>query len=1488
MKRQWEAERQRVEPTGTAGAVVEQAAPLHPRIIKCRLTREGAAHALGALSLLMAVLPALLNGIVGVAAAETTTPGAAEEAGATGKTETYLAQLRMAVPWSWLEQEFRRQRSFPALARSRQLVAKGQYDEAVTELEGYLASDPEDLGIRFESLVLAINLKRYRAAIGAADRILDAVPGFAPALFYRGLARAALEENKDALPDLAAAADSGALASDDARYARRSLAVAAVASPMPSEAFALLERAAATPTADAALIIARGQLLERLGRTADAAVAYDNAAKRTGNTDDKRAAWVFGAELALKRDDLAGALSRSQAAWKLTPGNPEAAAVLVEAASRLGRSDLVEAVERIANAAGTADRATREAVANALFRLGRHQQAAARFDELAGTAVSPAEEYRLRRAAGFAAQKANDAPWALFELQQAAGINPEPEALSAAAEAALEAGRLDVAATDLRRLADAGEGQDRAQALSRLSIVEERGGHFGEALAALDQVPADQRDAEAERRSAILAVKAGNRDAAVMHAERLAGLERTQANLRALGEAQLEAGRAGLAAETFVRALEAEPEDDPSLREMLANALAAAGQPERAAKEFDALAARAKWPADQYRLRVAAGFSALKAGESERALTAFRQAEELDRLAAKAPQPADEYRLRLAAGFAALKADDSDRALAAFRQAVEIEATRKSLGAAAETALRAGQLAEAAGYLERLAAADRDLLASAQHLERLSVVYEMLGRTQEAAGVLVRLPKAAQSKPEIIRRKAVLAQKLGDRKALLAYIREQAAVEPSEDNLAALADAQVAAGQVNAALATFEALRANQSLPAERRARYTERLANLELARGNPSKAQALFAQSYQLSPDHPPQRLAQGAESAIAAKDWEQAARLYRALAGDERIARKTRADYAARLGLALANLSRDEEALAAFDKALQLGGATPSLHENRGAALMRLGRAAAALSDFRAAYDAGPRADLALSLGYAHQAAHQPGLAIVFLRRALADPQALSAAQRRKANAALGYAYSETEQYAQAAGCFEKALGASARPSCAAGNHEPSTQERLTLSLALARSYRLAGQPQKALDVLEPLVAASWDSAALEADYHDEVARDEDALGRQARALTALKRAVALEPTAERRFRLGRLADRLGDHEEARSELQAAVAAEPGNAEYKAALAYTLRRAGELAEAARLLSEVLAAEPRRYALHEDLGYIYLGLGENEKAIKQFKWAIDNRQLYPAETSEERTTTERKMEALRDTISSVEPHWTALAYSNLCLSGNYCSRRTTNLGSLISANQGGIEIGYQPPEIGYVDGRTFQGFARTYFNYDPGTIDPQGKSFQGGVGIRYKPLPDYNLVLSGERLFKLGSNAQNNWLARAAFSTSTGYAGYIVEPTAGRPRYSLFYVDLAGTLTSPHQYLTYLDAREGLNFGLADRLVGSPFAYTIFRGNYGVGANTSAEAGLGFSLRGFLGGDEYHAPPVALEVLPRLGYTVYDSLAPTSVVFSITLVARF
>src|SRR5260370_2894783 len=219
--------------------------------------RRGAHH----LCIFQAALPLLAVSFLIIATSTSSLATAASAATSipedtpTGDTDAYLARLRSALPQSWLQREFQRQRSFPAFARSRQLVAKGQYEEAFQELEAYLASDSDDLVIQFGYLVLASDLKRYRAAIGAADRILAALPDFAPALFYRGLARAALGDHKEALPDLAAAGASNMLGSADSRYARRSLRTAAVASPATADTLAFLDRAGAHPCATATLLI---------------------------------------------------------------------------------------------------------------------------------------------------------------------------------------------------------------------------------------------------------------------------------------------------------------------------------------------------------------------------------------------------------------------------------------------------------------------------------------------------------------------------------------------------------------------------------------------------------------------------------------------------------------------------------------------------------------------------------------------------------------------------------------------------------------------------------------------------------------------------------------------------------------------------------------------------------------------------------------------------------------------------------------------------------------------------------------------------------------------------------------------------------------------------------------------------------------------------------------------------------------------------------
>src|SRR5947209_4182195 len=120
--------------------------------------------------LFLAVLFLLLaNSNPSLAAAARAATSITDNTSTTGDTDAYLDQLRKVLPQSWLQREFQRQRSFPAFARSRQLVAKGQYEEAFQELETYLASDPEDLVIQFGYLILASDLKRHRAAIGAAD-----------------------------------------------------------------------------------------------------------------------------------------------------------------------------------------------------------------------------------------------------------------------------------------------------------------------------------------------------------------------------------------------------------------------------------------------------------------------------------------------------------------------------------------------------------------------------------------------------------------------------------------------------------------------------------------------------------------------------------------------------------------------------------------------------------------------------------------------------------------------------------------------------------------------------------------------------------------------------------------------------------------------------------------------------------------------------------------------------------------------------------------------------------------------------------------------------------------------------------------------------------------------------------------------------------------------------------------------------------------------
>jgi hypothetical protein len=97
---------------------------------------------------------------------------------------------------------------------------------------------------------------------------------------------------------------------------------------------------------------------------------------------------------------------------------------------------------------------------------------------------------------------------------------------------------------------------------------------------------------------------------------------------------------------------------------------------------------------------------------------------------------------------------------------------------------------------------------------------------------------------------------------------------------------------------------------------------------------------------------------------------------------------------------------------------------------------------------------------------------------------------------------------------------------------------------------------------------------------------------------------------------------------------------------------------------------------------------------------------------------------------------------------------------------------QGGTELYWQPPKIGYDQGRVFQIFAREYATlYDHSGGITGLPTLQWSVGARYKPLSSQNLVLTVEKLMRGGHYAYDDWLFRVGYSIDDGIDLHPVKP---------------------------------------------------------------------------------------------------------------------
>jgi tetratricopeptide (TPR) repeat protein len=330
-------------------------------------------------------------------------------------------------------------------------------------------------------------------------------------------------------------------------------------------------------------------------------------------------------------------------------------------------------------------------------------------------------------------------------------------------------------------------------------------------------------------------------------------------------------------------------------------------------------------------------------------------------------------------------------------------------------------------------------------------------------------------------------------------------------------------------------------------------------------------------------------------------------------------------RFGLLAARDGRFEESLAALTKATELEPDNSSFHTNLGGALRRLGRFEESLVAHERAVELDPKEP---------RARNRYGAALGMVGRA---DEALESFHRAielepengEFHSNLGVQLARMNRPEDALAALERAV-----------ELMPSSAIPL---LNLGHALRQADRTEEAIDVYRRAIEVAPDNA----DFHNSLSRALDHLGRYEEALEAQRQAVALQPgdvslLGGLGHALGRLKryeealealseaaelepddpgiirnraaalSNLGRVEEALELFTRAVELRPDDPEYRAQLGGTLRRLGRIEEALDVLERAHEVDPGDPNINEALGVALVDAGRAEDGLPFFDRAAE------------------------------------------------------------------------------------------------------------------------------------------------------------------------------------------------------------------------------------------------------------------------------------
>lgn len=282
---------------------------------------------------------------------------------------------------------------------------------------------------------------------------------------------------------------------------------------------------------------------------------------------------------------------------------------------------------------------------------------------------------------------------------------------------------------------------------------------------------------------------------------------------------------------------------------------------------------------------------------------------------------------------------------------------------------------------------------------------------------------------------------------------------------------------------------------------------------------------------------------------------------------------------------------------------------------------------------------------------------------------------------------------------------------------------------------------------------------------------------------------------------------------------------------------LGYQAYARQDFKSAIQYFEQALRLTPHHPKITLQLAYAHKKMAHNKEAVHYFIAAID--QMNPKDVPF----------TLRREVEQLENQFDMTGY---VIFRDNSSRSRFVAGPDLTRSQMGLEVSYQPPGIGYRNGRKLQVYSRLLSSTEVNSLTPVPDSLQGGIGIRWKPLSEKNLILSTERLIKVGDFARNDWMIRAGFSHD-----YNSDYQADKNQWWSYSIYLDAALINPASPDIYLTSQVtgGYNIPLKDSLVVQPrlTGHISWQKDSFHTANL-LEAGPGINIRYYFNDTKYEA----------------------------------